>query len=157
MPTYYGTGEFVVEDKAPAVRSETKFESWHRILSHKRRQYFNETAYSQLIMAAQSQATAAGVPFDILTEADLTDLSIRSSITTLSSSRPSAIVEQASVAIENVLMDAVYKYGVSLVAAGNFMTNDETGAALPGNAYARMEALLGVKRVGGGKCRSKSS
>ena len=51
-------------------------------------------------------------------------------------------------------MDAVYKYGISLVAAGNFMTNDETGAALAGDAYARMEALLGVERVGGGECGS---
>ena len=52
-------------------------------------------------------------------------------------------------AIEDVLTDAVYKYGISLVAAGNFMTNDETGVALPGDAYARMKTLLGVKRVGG--------
>ena len=53
-------------------------------------------------------------------------------------------------AIEDVLTDAVYKYGISLVAAGNFMTNDESGVALPGDAYARMKTLLGVERVGGG-------
>ena len=29
------------------------------------------------------------------------------------------------------------------------MTNDETGAALPGDSYARMKALLGVQREGG--------
>ncbi len=33
-----------------------------------------QTAYGQLFMAAQNQATAAGVPFDVLSEADLKDL-----------------------------------------------------------------------------------
>jgi hypothetical protein len=33
-----------------------------------------KTAYSQLFMAAQNQAAAAGVPFDVLSEADLKDL-----------------------------------------------------------------------------------
>ena len=37
--------------------------------------YFSATAYSDLIMAAENQAMQAGIPFDLLTEADLTDLS----------------------------------------------------------------------------------
>ena len=36
--------------------------------------YFSATAYSDLIMAAENQAIQAGIPFDLLTEADLTDL-----------------------------------------------------------------------------------
>src|SRR3546814_13862502 len=36
--------------------------------------YFSPTAYSQLFMSVQAQAIQAGIPFDILTEADLTDL-----------------------------------------------------------------------------------
>ena len=140
LPTYYGTGEFVVEDKAPAVRTEPNLKVGIVFSATSADHYFNETAYSQLIMAAQSQAAAAGIPFDILTEADLTDLSTVINYDALIF--PSfGFVDSAKVsAIENVLMDAVYKYGISLVAAGNFMTNDETGAALAGNAYARMEA-----------------
>ncbi len=33
---------------------------------------------------------------------------------------------------------------------GNFLTNDQTGAALPGESYIRMKAILGVKLEGAG-------
>ena len=33
--------------------------------------YFGDMAYSQLFMAAQSQAMAAGIPFDVISETDL--------------------------------------------------------------------------------------
>ena len=130
LPTYYGTGEFVVEDKAPAVRTDPNLKVGIVFSATSADHYFDETAYSQLIMAAQSQAAAAGIPFDILTEDDLTNLSTVINYDALIF--PSfGFVDSAKVsAIENVLMDAVYKYGISLVAAGNFMTNDETGAAL---------------------------
>ncbi|MCW5773350.1 MAG: M10 family metallopeptidase C-terminal domain-containing protein, partial [Rhodospirillaceae bacterium] len=52
--------------------------------------------------------------------------------------------------IEAALTSAVYDYHVSLVAAGDFMTNDATGAALPGDSYARMKSLLGVTIEGFG-------
>ncbi|MER2265082.1 DUF4214 domain-containing protein [Methylobacterium oxalidis] len=106
-------------------------------------------AYSQLFMAAQNQATAAGIPFDLLSEADLKNLATVASYDALvfPSFRnvPAADVAQ----IQGVLTDAVYKYSVGLITAGDFMTNDAAGAALAGDPYIRMKTLLDVTRVGG--------
>ncbi|GEP06081.1 DUF4214 domain-containing protein [Methylobacterium oxalidis] len=105
-------------------------------------------AYSQLFMAAQNQATAAGVPFDVLTEADLKNLSKVAGYDAIVF--PSFTnVKSADVAqIQDVLTDAVYKYHVGLITAGEFMTNNENGVALP-DAYARMQSLLDLTREGG--------
>ncbi|MER2265838.1 DUF4214 domain-containing protein [Methylobacterium oxalidis] len=106
-------------------------------------------AYSQLFMAAQNQATAAGIPFDVLSEADLKNLATIASYDALvfPSFRNVAVADVAQ--IQDVLTDAVYKYGVGLITAGDFMTNDAAGGALPGDPYIRMKALLDVTRVGG--------
>ncbi|MDR7038072.1 peptidoglycan/xylan/chitin deacetylase (PgdA/CDA1 family) [Methylobacterium sp. BE186] len=111
--------------------------------------YFNTTAYSDLFMSAQNQATMAGIPYDVLSEADLTNIDKLKKYDTLIF--PSfANVKQAELStIQNTLSDAVYKYGVSLIAAGNFMTNDENNTAFAGDSYARMKLLLGVQRDGG--------
>ena len=108
-----------------------------------------KTAYSQLFMAAQNQAAAAGVPFDVLSEADLKDLAKISGYDALifPSFRD---VNSADVdAIQQTLTDAVYKYHVSLITAGDFMTNDQTGAPLAGDPYERMKILLDLNRSGG--------
>jgi len=111
--------------------------------------YFSLTAYSDLFMATQNRATMAGIPYDVLTEADLKNIDTLKQYDTLIFSS-FANVKQADLStIQGALMDAVYKYGISLIAAGNFMTNDETGAALAGDSYARQKALLGVERLGG--------
>jgi serralysin len=110
--------------------------------------YFSHMAYSQLIMAAQSQAMAAGLPYDIITEADLTDLGKMAGYDTIvfpSFRNVPANYQE----IAGVLEKLVYQYGVSLVAAGDFMTNDASNASLPGNAYERMAELFGVMRTGG--------
>ena len=44
-------------------------------------------------------------------------------------------------------MQATRQFGVGLITAGDFMTNDETGAALPGDSYARMKLLFDATRV----------
>ena len=48
-------------------------------------------------------------------------------------------------AIMSTLESAVYNYHISIITSGNFLTNDQTGAALPGNPYANMETLLGLE------------
>jgi len=111
--------------------------------------YFSEMAYSQLFMAAQNQATMAGVPFDLLTEADLTDIATLSQYDALIFPSFRNVPLDKLAAIQDTLTDAVYKYGVGLVTAGDFMTNDATGALLPGDPYARMKTLLGLTREGG--------
>lgn len=110
--------------------------------------YFSEMAYSQLVMAAQSQAMAAGIPFDLVSEADLADLSkmVNYDAIVFPSFRN---VPDNYAAIYDVLTKLVYQYDVSLIAAGDFMTNDAAGASLPNNAYERMQTLFGVNRTGG--------
>lgn len=110
--------------------------------------YFSQMAYSQLVMAAQSQAMAAGVPFDLVSEADLTDLAKMANYDTIIF--PSFRNVPANyAAIQDVLTKLVYQYDVSLIAAGDFMTNDASNASLPNNAYERMETLFGLHRTGG--------
>lgn len=112
--------------------------------------YYSITNYGQLFMSAQNQAMQAGIPFDLLTEADLLDpanLAVYDAIVFPSFSH----VEASQVdAIAASLAVAASDYGVGLIAAGNFMTNDETGAALPGNSYVHMQTLLGVTLEGYG-------
>jgi Ca2+-binding RTX toxin-like protein/peptidoglycan/xylan/chitin deacetylase (PgdA/CDA1 family) len=112
--------------------------------------YFDLTAYSQLFMAAQSQATMAGVPFDVLSEADLTDAAKLASYDAIVFPSFSHVPDGKLAAIEGALKTAVYDHGVSLIAAGDFMTNDATGNSLPGDSYSRMKTLLGVTFEGFG-------
>ncbi|MDO9711744.1 DUF4214 domain-containing protein [Paracraurococcus lichenis] len=111
--------------------------------------FFDKTAYADLFMAAQNQVAMAGVPFDILTESDLTDLSKLASYKTLIFPSFANVPLAKAAAIQQTLETATQTYGVGIITAGNFMTNDETGAALPGNSYASMQMLLGLGREGG--------
>ncbi len=112
--------------------------------------YFSKTAYAQLLMAVESQAMQAGISFDLLTEADLTNAAKLANYDALVF--PSMANVQASqvAAITNTLLEVTKQFGVGLITAGNFLTNDETGAALPGDAYARMKLLFDATRVTGG-------
>ncbi|GAA3717999.1 hypothetical protein GCM10022268_28030 [Sphingomonas cynarae] len=112
--------------------------------------YFSETAYAQLFMAAQSQVMQAGVPFDILTEKDLTSLQTLSKYDTIVF--PSfRNVQAASVdAITATLEQATRQFGIGLVAAGEFMTNGADNAALAGDSYSRMKLLFDATRITGG-------
>ncbi|HEX2828993.1 MAG TPA: type I secretion C-terminal target domain-containing protein [Burkholderiales bacterium] len=112
--------------------------------------YFSTMAYSQLFMDAQSQAAMAGVHYDILTEADLTNLAKLANYDALLFPSFQNVKASQVSAIENTLKILVEQYKVGLIASGNFMTNDENGAALPGDSYARMKTLLDLQPVGGG-------
>jgi len=105
----------------------------------------NETAYTQLFMSVQEEVMMSGVPFDLLNEADLKDINNLVNYDTLIF--PSIRnVQQADVQqIQDTLTDAVYKYNIGIVAAGDFMTNSETGGSLEGDPYFRMKTLLGLQ------------
>ena len=84
----------------------------------------NLTAYSQLFMAAQTQAAMAGVHFDILTEADLTNLA------KLVELRRPALPAFQNVKAAPTLGDREHAEDSrrsttrsSLIASGNFMTS----------------------------------
>jgi peptidoglycan/xylan/chitin deacetylase (PgdA/CDA1 family) len=112
--------------------------------------FFDKKAYNQLFANAQNQAMQAGINFDVLTEADLKDLNKVVQYDSLVFAGFANVKLVDVGAIENVLTQASTKYGVGLVAAGDFMSNDETGAALAGDPYQRLKNLFDVSRTGGG-------
>ncbi len=116
--------------------------------------YFDKKAYSQLFANAQSQAIAAGIPFDLITETDLKSVNNLVNYDALVFPSFSHINKADLNAIETSLTEAVNKYKIGIIAAGDFITNDETGAVLAGDAYSRMKNLLGVQRTAGGGIRN---
>ena len=112
--------------------------------------YFSATAYSQLFMAAQSQAMQAGIPFDILTESDLTSLSTLAKYDAIVFPSFRNVQSSQVTAITQTLEQAIKQFDIGLVVGGEFMTNDQNGNALAGDSYSRMKLLLDVGRVAGG-------
>jgi Ca2+-binding RTX toxin-like protein len=105
--------------------------------------YWNLMAYSQLFMTAQSQATMAGVPYDILTEADLKNAATLQQYDALIF--PSFVnVKAADVAAITSALTQASHAGVGLIASGDFMTNNATGGNLA-DPYARMHSLFGLE------------
>lgn len=103
-----------------------------------------QTAYTDLFMAAQHQAAAAGVSYDLLSEADLTNVAKLSQYSALIFPSMEDVQSSQVSAIVSSLSHVVYDYHVPIITAGNFLTNDQTGAPLAGNSYANMQTLLNV-------------
>lgn len=112
--------------------------------------YFSETAYNQLFLAAQSQAMQAGVPFDILTEGDLTSLSTLAKYDTIVFPSFRNVDAGQADKIAQTLEQATRQFGIGLIAGGEFMTNGADNAALAGDSYSRMKLLFDATRVTGG-------
>ena len=112
-------------------------------------QFFQEKAYSQLFMSLQHQAMMAGISFDLLKENDLTDIgnivNYDALIFPYFANVPNSIREQ----VVDTLYKGIYKYGIGIITADNWITNDETGASFSGDAYRVMKRLLGIGRVDG--------
>ncbi|PID45496.1 MAG: hypothetical protein CSB47_08225 [Proteobacteria bacterium] len=113
-------------------------------------QFFDSKAYAQLFMSVQSQAIMAGLPFDLLSEDDLLNLDKITQYKTLVFPYFANVKQSALPGIEQNLNIAVNQHNVGIVTAGNLLTNTETGASLPGDAYSRMKSLMGVTRTDGG-------
>ena len=111
--------------------------------------FFNRKAYAQLFMSVQSQAMMAGIPFDLLKESDLLDLNKITKYKTLVFPSFANVKRSQLSTIEQNLKIAVEQFNIGIITAGNFLTNDETGQSLPGDAYTRMKSLLGVTRTSG--------
>ncbi len=112
--------------------------------------YFNNTAYSDLFMAAQNQARMAGVSYDVIDESQLTNINNLLGYDALIFPSMSDVNTAQLPAIMSTLTSAVYDYHIGIITSGDFLTNDQTGAPLPGNSYANMETLLGLNRYTGG-------
>jgi hypothetical protein len=149
LPAQYATGPYVAYNN-----SVTRTDPTHRIgivySATTAANYFSATAYSDLIMAAQSQAMQAGIPFDLLTEADLKDLAKLVNYDALVFPSFSHLQASDVAPITDTLVQATRQFGIGLITSGNFMTNDPTGAPLPGDPYARMKLLFDAMRVTGG-------
>ena len=107
--------------------------------------YFSQTAYDDLFMAAQNQARMAGVQYDIIDELQLTNINNLIGYDAIIFPSMADVNTAQLPAIMSTLESAVYNYHISIITSGNFLTNDQTGAALPGNPYANMETLLGLE------------
>jgi serralysin len=107
--------------------------------------FFNKQAYSQLFASMQYQAAMAGIPFDILTEADVADITKLTQYQTLIFPSFQNVNRSNLGTIESTLRSAVFDYKIGLITSGNFLTNDETGAPLAGDPYQRMKELLDLK------------
>lgn len=110
--------------------------------------YFGDKAYPQLFAAMQHQAMLAGIPYTLLREDDLKDIANIKDLDALIIPYFSHVVAADLQAIEDTLIKAIHHYGIGVITAGNFLTNDAAGPALPGDSYARMKRLFGVTLSG---------
>jgi hypothetical protein len=108
--------------------------------------YFSKTAYDDLFMTAQNQARVAGVSYDVIDESQLTNINNLISYDAIIFPSMADVNSAQLPAIMSTLQSAVYNYHIGIITSGDFLTNDQTGAALPGDPYANMETLLGLKQ-----------
>ena len=88
------------------------------------------TAYSDLFMAAQNQARMAGVSYDVIDESQLTNVNNLIGYDALIFPAMTNVNTAQLPAIMSALTSAVYDYHIPIITSGDFLTNDQTGAAL---------------------------
>ena len=147
LPSAYANGEYNLAKLPAAVKNGKRIGIVYSASSANK--FWALKAYSQLFMMAQIQAMQAGVPFDLLSEDDLKDLTKVIKYDTLVFPYFANVKAADVTTIAQNLLLANQNYKVGLVVAGNFMTNDENGNALSGDSYIRMKDLLGITRTGG--------
>lgn len=148
LPTYYSSTNAYTLNKAPAkVSNEKRIGIVFSQTTANR--FWNSKNYSQLFMSVQAQAMMAGIPFDLLTEDDLTDLNKLLNYKTLVFPYFAFVPTDKAAVIEQNLTKASSQYQIGIITAGNFMTNKADGSGMDGDVYARMKTLLGISRVNG--------
>jgi serralysin len=111
--------------------------------------FYHNKAYSQLFMSLQHQAMMAGIPFDLLSESDLTDLSKLVNYDALIFPYFANVNKANFEKIADVLYKAVYNYKIGIITAGDLLTNYDDGSSVEGDSYRNMKRLLGVGRIDG--------
>jgi peptidoglycan/xylan/chitin deacetylase (PgdA/CDA1 family)/diacylglycerol kinase family enzyme len=106
-------------------------------------QYYDRFTYNQLFMAVQNQARMAGIPYDLLNEDDLADITKLLGHQALVIPCMPNVKTAKLAAIEAALDQAVATYQIGLIVGGDLMTLSETGAALA-NPAARLNRWLGL-------------
>src|ERR1700682_3721219 len=95
-------------------------------------------------MAGPTSGEACGVFSDLLLAGDLLHIAKLSQHSALIFRDMSNVQSSQVSSVVSPLSHVVYDYHVPIITAGSFLTNDQTGAPLPGNSYANMQALLNV-------------
>src|SRR6202171_3468037 len=95
-------------------------------------------------MAGPTSGEACGVFSDLLLAGDLLHIAKLSQHSALIFRDMSNVQSSQVSSIVSALSHVVYDYHVPIITAGSFLTNHQTGAPLPGNSYANMQALLNV-------------
>ncbi len=156
MPQYYSEGEYEVSKDPVTLPQRSDFSKRVAIVySETTKEHFFDSnlpiqkAYSQLFMAMQYQCMMAGIPFDLLTEDDLTNVSNIKDYDALIFPYFAYVPESKFAFIYNTLFLAQYYYHIPIITAGDFMTNYDDGSAIEGDAYRYMKQLLGLQRVTG--------
>lgn len=148
---YVSGGQFVVAAQPEVLPVRTDMSKRVGIVFSEasKNNFFDDKAYSQLYMALQHQAMMAGIGFDLLTENDLTRLDKLVNYDALIFPYASNVTQAQLAQIRKTLFTAVYRMGVGIITADNWLTNDENNAALPGDSYQIMKQLIGITRENG--------
>jgi hypothetical protein len=116
--------------------------------------YFSDIVYSQMFMAMQNQVMMAGIPFDLLTENDLADVSQISSYDALVFPyfANCCVDDQGNSMNPDTIAANIVQSGAGIITFGDFMTNDPQGAAFCTppycNPYQHMIDVLGLSIIG---------
>ncbi len=154
IPLDYSSGELKIEDISYPKRSDFS-KRVAIIYSQTTKEHFYDSnlsikkAYNQLFMAMQYQCMMAGIPFDLLDENDLTDISNIVNYDLLIFPYFAFVPSDKFDQIYKTLFDAVYRYGIGIITAGDFMTNLDDGSSVEGDSYRFMKQLFGIGRVNG--------
>ena len=148
---YADGGQYLIPGSAEVLPPRTDFSKRVGIVFSEtsKGQFFQEKAYSQLFMSLQHQAMMAGISFDLINENDLTDIGNIVNYDALMFPYFANVPNNIRNQVLDTLYKAIYKYGIGIIAADNWITNDETGASFSGDAYRDMKRLLGIGRVDG--------
>src|SRR6185312_10166476 len=150
LPSDYTSPEYTITDPATLITRTPTHKVAIVYSDTSAKLYFSQTAYSDLFMAAQNQARMAGVSYDVIDESKLTDIKNLVNYDALIFPAMHDVNTAQLPAIMSTLTSAVQNYHIGIITSGDFLTNDQTGAALPGNSYANMQALVGLNRYTGG-------
>lgn len=112
-----------------------------------KKNFFSATAYSDLFMELQHQAMMAGISFDLLNETDLTNLATLAKYDALIFDYAPNIPANIAANVHSTLYQAIYHYGVGIIAADHWLKADESNNSLPGDSYLSMKQLLGITPV----------
>ncbi len=156
FPQNYALGQLSVLNEPLNLPSRTDFSKRVGIVySQTSKNHFYDAnlpiqkAYSQLFMVAQHNSMMAGIPFDLLSEDDLTDISKLVNYDALIFPSFAYVPNDKLAQIQKTLYNAAYHYGIGMITAGDWMTNGSDGNSIGGDAYRNMKQMLGIGRVTG--------